>query len=407
MTSPSRASLMARLVEIVSGFGAMVDPPELLQRITVDAVDLLSAYLVGMVVVEGDRLRLIAGSGQRSDLLGASFPLQGSAVEQLLRDGRRSLSGEGDRYPHLRAAVFADRPPMPMAVAITRSDAQATAALYVVREEPLSADELDALELLAAHAGAALQTAQLVAAQRELEAAKDLFLATASHELRTPLTVLRGFAETLLHHWDLLEEDKRRELVATILARTTGMTDLVEQLLLGSRAGLGSDVDIRPFDLAGAARTAVTAVAGSSRLHPVTVDAPDRLLVLGAESSVDAIIGQLVENAVKYSPAGGPVEVCVTAEGEEAVLSVADRGLGIPTEDLERVFERFVRSRAGAGPAPSVGGAGLGLYIVRRYVEAQGGRVSAHPRPGGGTVLEVRLPLAPSSGGGSLTAASQ
>lgn len=394
MTGTSRASLMARLVEIVSGLGAMVDVPELLQRITADAVDLLSAYLVGLVVRDGERMNLIAGTGARSELIGASFPLGGSAVEELLRSGRRSLSAAGDAYPHLAAALFRDQPPMPMSVALTRADATAAGALYIVRAEPLTADEVEALELLAAHVGSALQTAQVVAAQRELEAAKDLFLATASHELRTPLTVLRGFAETLLNHWDALDDAGRRELVETILARTAGMTDLVEQLLLGSRAGLGIDAQVRPFDLAAAVRAAASTIAGSSPDHPLVVDVPERLLALGDERSVDAVVGQLVENAVKYSPGGGPIELTVHADGSEAVLAVADRGVGIAREDLRRVFERFVRSAPRTGEPRSIGGAGLGLYIVSRYVEAQGGRVSAQRRKGGGSILEVRLPLA-------------
>ena len=119
------------------------------------------------------------------------------------------------------------------------------------------------------------------------------------------------------------------------------------------------------------------------------MDAASTVLALGDESAVDAVVGQLVENAVKYSPDGGPVEVTVRADDGSAVLAVADRGIGIDPADAERIFDRFVRSAA-----PSAGGVGLGLYIVRRYVEAQRGTVLARPRAGGGTVVEVRLPLA-------------
>jgi signal transduction histidine kinase len=383
---------MSRLVEIVSGFGALVEVDELLQRITAAAVDLLGAYIVGMVLRDGDSLHLVAGTGAREELMGMRLPLAGSAVEELLRVGRRSLSAPGDTYPHLKRALFSDREPMPMSVALTRVEPDAAGALYVVRETRLTPEELEALELLAAHAGAALSTAEVFARDRALEQAKDLFLATASHELRTPLTVLRGFAETLLNHWDALEDPARRDLVRTILTRTNGMSDLVEQLLLGSRAGVAVAVQLRPFDLAAAVRTAAAAIAGSSPQHPVQVDAPDPVSVLGDESTVDAVVGQLVENAVKYSPHGGPVEIAVRSCGSSAVLTVADRGVGISAEDADRVFDRFVRSSAAEGD-PSVGGFGLGLYIVRRYVDAQRGAVSAHPREGGGTVFEVRLPL--------------
>jgi signal transduction histidine kinase len=393
VTAASRASLMARLVEIVGGFGAMVDVPELLQRITADAFDLLAAWAVGMVIRDGDHLTIVAGTGERAELIGTSFPLVGSAVEHLLRTGRRSLSAQGHTYPHLNERMFANEAPKPIAVSLTRADSGAAGALYVVRDEPLSDDEIDALELLAAHAGAALHTAEVFTNEKALETAKDLFLATASHELRTPLTVLRGFAETLLNHWPALDDAGRREIVQTILARTTAMTTLVEQILLGSRAGIGVDVKVRPFDLAAAVRTAVAAIAGSSDRHPLVVDAPGELYALGDDATVDAVIGQLVENAVKYSPAGGRIDVSVRADEGDAVIEVADLGTGIPEGDLGRVFERFVRSEA-AAQTPRTGGAGLGLYIVKRYVEAQRGRVSAHRRAGGGTVIEVRLPLA-------------
>jgi signal transduction histidine kinase len=382
---------MARLVEIVTGFGAMVDVPQLLQRITDDALDLMSAYAVGMVIRDGERLILVAGTGPRPELLGRSFPVSGSAVEELLRTGRRSLQAAGGIYPHLDEELF-DGPPKPIAVALTRADPAAAGALYVVRDDVLTDDELEALELLAAHAGAALHTAEVFASEKELELAKDLFLATASHELRTPLTVLRGFAETLLNHWDALDDAGRRGLVETMLRRTAAMTGLVEQLLLGSRAGIGVDVARRSFDLAAAVRTATATIAGSSTAHPVVLEAPAALLAVGDEGTVDAILGQLVENAVKYSPAGGRIEVAVRADGSWAVLTVADRGVGIAEGDLGRVFDRFVRSAPATDSPRTTSGAGLGLYIVKRYVEAQRGRVAALRREGGGTVMEVRLP---------------
>lgn len=393
MTGTSRSSLMARLVEIVTGFGAMVDVPELLQRICDDALDLLSAYVVGMAIRDGDRLTIAAGAGPRQQLIGRSFPLADSAVEELLSSGRRSLAAEGGAYSHLDDELFDDAP-MRIAVALTRGDADAAGALYVVRENPLSEDELQALELLAAHAGAALHTAEVFASEKALEVAKDLFLATASHELRTPLTVMRGFAETLLNHWDALTDAGRRELVATILARSEGMTGLVEQLLLGSRAGIGVDVQIRPFDLSAAVRTAAGAISGSSPIHPLVVDADGAVMAVGDPSTIDAVLGQLVENAVKYSPDGGQVEISVHIDGTSGVLAVADTGVGIAEGDLTEVFERFVRRAPTSGPPGGFGGAGLGLYIVKRYVEAQRATVQALHRPGGGTVIEVRFPLA-------------
>ncbi|MDT7544323.1 MAG: two-component system, NtrC family, sensor histidine kinase KinB [Actinomycetota bacterium] len=383
---------MARLVEIVTGFGAMVDVPQLLEQISDDARDLLTAVGAGVAIRDGDRLTIAAASEAHRHLVGRSFPIAGSAVGVLVESGRRSMAAQGGGFVTLAEDLFHGQP-MRLFVALTRADGASAGALYVARQEPLSSDEFEALELLAAHAGAALHTAEVFAKAKELEEAKDLFLAMASHELRTPLTVLRGFAETLINHWDALEDVGKREIVATMLARTSAMTALVEQLLLGSRAGIGVEVTNRPFDLAAAVRVAASAVAGSSDEHPLLVAADGVIMARGDEATVDAILGQLVENAMKYSPEGGPVEIAVRRDGEEAVLSVADAGVGIAEEDLGRVFDRFVRStpqdRAGV---PGVGGVGLGLWIVKRYVQAQRGRVVALRRPGGGTVIEVRLP---------------
>ncbi|MCU1673568.1 MAG: multi-sensor signal transduction histidine kinase [Frankiales bacterium] len=472
---------MARLVEVVDGLGTVIDVPDLLQRIAGSAHDLLDAYAVGVVVREGDRFRAVAGRG-RNVVTGLEFPVAGSAVEALVAQGGRSLQAEPERFTHLRQELYKDGP-MPLAVALTRADAEG--ALYVLRAEPLTQDEMEVLEVLAASAGAALRTAEAyaradaerrekdavidamadglavldgtgrvrvwnrgltaitgvraedaigaelpfplpdgdvprdhelpngrwievvvapvagtsdrvvdvrdISRPKELENAKDLFLATASHELRTPLTVLRGFGETLLNHWDVLEDGKRREIVGTILSRTRTMTGMVEQLLLGSRAGLGLEVTVRPFDLASAVRAAASAMSGSRPEHPLVVDAPEPVPALGDAASIEAVLGQLVENAAKYSPDGGEITVTVGRDDGHALLQVADTGMGIAEEDLERVFDRFVRTERSQRTRAT--GSGLGLWIVRRYLEAQDGRVCARRRAGGGTVIEVRLPL--------------
>ncbi|MFN2524428.1 MAG: sensor histidine kinase [Mycobacteriales bacterium] len=480
--------LMARLVEVVDALGAVVDVPELLHQISSSGCELLDAYGVGVVVRTGAGLQVVAGAGRQprvapepESLVGRRFPLAGSAVEELLRRGGRSLQAEKGEFSHLDEELFRGEP-LPLAVALTRAEGD---ALYVLREEPLSPDELEVLEVLAASAGAALRTAEaytradaerreknalidamadglavldgagcvrvwnrgltritgvdadevlgrplpfpvpaddqplehelpngrwieVVAAgiqgtsdrvvdirdisrAKELEAAKDLFLATASHELRTPLTVLRGFGETLLNYWEVLEDGKRQEIVGTILFRTRAMTGMVEQLLLGSRAGLGIEVTVRPFDLAASVCAAASTMAGARPEHPLVVDAPEPVMALGDDGTVEPVLGQLVENAVKYSPGGGAVTITVRADDGNALLEVADTGIGIAAEDLERVFDRFVRTEQ--SQRTSATGAGLGLWIVRRYLEAQGGRVEARRRPGGGTVIAVRLPL--------------
>jgi PAS domain S-box-containing protein len=230
-----------------------------------------------------------------------------------------------------------------------------------------------------------------VTAAKELEEAKDLFLATTSHELRTPITVVQGFASTLASRWDQLADDDRRAAVRTIAERAGSLGRLVEQLLLGSRAGADQlPVTNGPFDLAGVLRGAATSFQPLSEKHTVIADIPDDLpMALGDTMATDIIIGQLLENAFKYSPEGGAVQVRARPAGGWIEVTVDDEGIGIADGDLERVFDRFVQGET--GDRRRFGGVGIGLFIVRRLAEAQHGDVTARSRAAGGTTMRLRL----------------
>jgi PAS domain S-box-containing protein len=226
---------------------------------------------------------------------------------------------------------------------------------------------------------------------KSLEEAKDLFLATTSHELRTPITVVQGFASTLVNRWDKLTDSDRRHAVATIAERARSLGRLVENLLLGSRAGAGElTVTIERFDLAGLLRGAVTAFQSLSDKHSVLIDVPDDLpAAIGDAMATDIIIGQLLENAIKYSPDGGTVTVAARVEEANVIVTVVDDGVGIAPGDHERIFERFVQGDA--GDRRRFGGIGLGLYIVKRLAMAQDGDVTALSRTCGGTCMRLVL----------------
>jgi PAS domain S-box-containing protein len=226
---------------------------------------------------------------------------------------------------------------------------------------------------------------------KELEEAKDLFLATTSHELRTPITVVQGFASTLVNRWDKLSDADRRSAVATIAERARSLGRLVENLLLGARAGAGElTVTIEPFDLAGLLDGAVTAFRSLSERHTIELTiAADLPRVDGDVLATDIIIGQLLENAVKYSPDGGTVAVRAFPSGDSVVVTVSDEGVGIAPGDHERIFERFVQGEA--GDRRRFGGIGLGLYIVKRLAAAQYGDISARSRQAGGTSMRLVL----------------
>ena len=232
-----------------------------------------------------------------------------------------------------------------------------------------------------------------VSRHRALDEAKDLFLATTSHELRTPLTAIKGYVHVLQHRWDALDEDRRRAALETVAERTDALVALTEHLLLGARAGASRhSTDTRPFDLSEALVGAVQAYDGISPRHRLELELPDApLRAVGDPAGLQQVVGQLVENAVKYSPRGGTVRVRARADGGSAVVEVADEGVGIPDGDGVDLFAPF--SQAGATNTREYGGVGLGLYIVRQLVEAQGGTVAAANRPEGGAVISFTLPL--------------
>ena len=269
-----------------------------------------------------------------------------------------------------------------------------------------------------------------ITAAKELEEAKDLFLATTSHELRTPITVVQGFASTLASRWDQLSDQDRRAAVRTIAERAGSLGRLVEQLLLGSRAGADQlPVSNGPFDLAAVLRGAANSFQPLSDKHTVVADIPaDLPPAQGDTMATDIIIGQLLENAFKYSPDGGTVQIrarliaatagaaatkagatkagaaaakagATTANGASGPgsaswpawieVTVEDEGIGINDGDSERIFDRFFQSEA--GDRRRFGGVGIGLFIVRRLALAQHGEVTARSRPSGGTSMRLRL----------------
>ncbi|RAY14595.1 PAS domain-containing sensor histidine kinase [Actinomadura craniellae] len=233
-----------------------------------------------------------------------------------------------------------------------------------------------------------------VSETKALEEAKDLFLATTSHELRTPITVVQGFASTLVNRWDKLSDDDRRGAVATIAERAQSLGRLVEHLLLGSRAGADElQVTVERFDLTGLLTGVVTGFRSLSELHRVELEvAPGLPAAAGDAMATDIILGQLLENAFKYSPDGGTVTVRAGVEGARLVVTVEDEGVGIAPGDHERIFDRFVQGEA--GDRRRFGGIGLGLYIVKRLAQAQHGDISAHSRTCGGTCMRLVLKIA-------------
>jgi PAS domain S-box-containing protein len=223
--------------------------------------------------------------------------------------------------------------------------------------------------------------------RKRLDQAQQDFVAMAGHDLGSPLTVLRARAQLLQRRQRYDEES-----IAAILEQTARMDRLIGDLReLAQVEGGGLSIQREDVDLVALAQEAVERARTLATGHVVHFSAPERpIVVAGDRDRLGQVLDNLLGNAVKYSPGGSEVLVTVEAVGREACLRVADQGPGIPIDALPRLFERFYRGQHAAGSA----GLGLGLYISRMLVEAQGGRIWAASTPGAGSTFTIALPLA-------------
>ena len=219
------------------------------------------------------------------------------------------------------------------------------------------------------------------------------FLADASHELRTPLTVLRGEIEVALRRERPAEE--YREVLESSREEIERLARLTENLLSLARSDAGEALVTREtVDLAalcGRVCESAGAAAEGKRIR-LAVDAPEPVFVNGDACALERVCLNLVENAIRYSPAGESVMLSAVVEKGEAVLCVSDTGPGIGAEHLPHLFERFYR--VDKARSREHGGAGLGLAIVEALVKAHGGSVAVSSAVGHGTTFTIRLPMA-------------
>jgi heavy metal sensor kinase len=235
---------------------------------------------------------------------------------------------------------------------------------------------------------------QMIARLEEALRHSQRFSADASHELRTPLTIMRIELGSILQQTPL--DPATREKIASILEETERMGNTVEGLLAISRLDTGEAViNLTRVDLPGlvAATAEQIALLADEKSIAIRCRSTDPVEVNGDRFRLQQVIVNLLDNAIKYSPAHGHILLETRAANGEAILEVTDDGPGIPPEALPHVFERFFR--ADSVRTHSVNGTGLGLSIVRSIVLAHGGSVFAFNRLQGGCRISLRLPLAP------------
>jgi heavy metal sensor kinase len=219
------------------------------------------------------------------------------------------------------------------------------------------------------------------------------FVADASHELRTPLTVLRGELESLAQDAQL--RINTRESLGSMLEEVDRLAEIVESLLALSKLDAGEATSERvEFDLGELAATTAEQMSLLAEDKKITVicEAEPHVRVEGDRARMKQVVVNLLDNAIKYTPNGGRVLLRISREGREAILDVADNGVGIPVDALPHMFERFFR--VDDSRSRDQGGAGLGLSIVKSICSAHGAAVEVRSTPGEGSLFRVRQPLA-------------
>ena len=339
------------------------------------------------------RQPLIVGEGLIGQVIATNYPSLTTNVRPSFDD-----TDPGSMY-HAAPMKLASLLILPL-----RTRREMIGALVIAANDPdraMTDDKLPLAEILAERAALAIENAKLyteqVEARRKVEdlsRLKDEFLSIASHELRTPVTSIKGYtqlAKMLIKEGDLNTSEEYLDIALDQIDR---MSRLILELLDVSRIETGR-LEIRreqiPWsqfvrDVVHRHHTAV-----SDRRFHVSVPSMNKV-VTGDRDRLEQVLGNLLENAVKYSPEGSDITVTVDDKGDALLTAVCDRGIGIPADELGQVFERFHRGRQVS--STNYGGLGLGLYITKQIIERHSGSIWVESKEGQGTTFFFLLPAA-------------
>ena len=253
------------------------------------------------------------------------------------------------------------------------------------------------LGLAMENASAYRSTIEALVRLEEINQLRSDLLKTVSHELRTPMTVLAGY-------FDMMRDGTLGDVPAKwvkpleqVSAKIEELNRVVQMMLDASRAeGPTLEVSLQALDIGSLLSMAVAAQEGQAERagQSLRLETPREAVVAHADhDKLLVVLRNLIENAIKYSPEGGVVDVGLAADTDAVRIWVADRGIGIAEDDKVRIFEQF--QRVNRSETRGVGGTGLGLFIVKQLVEAQGGRVTVEDRPSGGSVFAFSIPRHP------------
>jgi signal transduction histidine kinase len=353
-----------------------------LVRRNVELQAVLDATLDGILMADAEGNVLF--SNRPMDRFAADFGIsdRGTIWDRMIALARRTTTP--DAYYDVFARIAAD-PATAVEDEFTLADSNRTFTAYTVGVEDSSGRVIGRIFSI-----------REITALRESERLKDEFVATVSHELRTPLTSIVGYSEVLLTTGELGET--QRQFVEVIDRNAHRLQRLVGDLLFFAQVESRQlQLDRERLDLRALAERALEAVRPTAEAKGLAVefDAPHGPEVDGDAARLEQLVDNLLSNAVKFTLEGGSVCVRIRADGPDALLAVADTGIGVPPEDVARLFRRFFRSTSAS--AREIPGTGLGLAIAKAIVDAHGGTIDVTSSERG-TTFTVRLPRAPTGG---------
>ena len=357
-----------------------------------------------IVLVEGDTATTMATAGRGAGEVfppGNSDPIQGSLLERVL-DGKVVVRGDlSDRdYPaDERLLALGLRSEL---VAPLQLGARTIGMLSVSRErvDAFSEDEVELIALLGRLVATAVQNIRAYEAERrrveelaQLSQLRADFVSLVSHELRTPMAAVIGAARTLQQRWRELSPEHRESFLELIAGETNRLAELIGDVLDTSRIEAGTfSFRFREVDVSQLVQDTVAALQlGQDEVHlraDVKSPMPE---IRGDLDRLRQVLTNLIDNAIKYSPAGGQVEVRAYPENGRVLVDISDHGPGIAKADQKLIFEKFGRVTGSGDTRP---GTGLGLFIARSIAEAHGGALEVQSAPEQGATFTLELPVA-------------
>jgi len=357
-----------------------------------------------LVLVEGDDVaRTIATSGRGANEVfppGSTGPLHGSVLDRVLSGNvvvRADLAQT--EYPEDRHLVDLGLHSELIAPLLAGARPIGMISLSRVEVDAFSAEEIELVSLLGRLVATAVQNMRAYEAERttveelrRLSALRADFVSLVSHELRSPMAAVIGAARTLQDRWRVLTVDQRDAFLALIADETNRLAALIGDVLDTSRIEAGTfSYSFTDVDLGRLVEDAVaTAAVGQDEVRLVASVAGPVPPIRGDRERLRQVLGNLIDNAVKYSPAGDEVHVSVRPENGVVRIIVRDRGPGIPPEQQRLIFEKFGRADVPGGSNP---GTGLGLFIARSIAEAHGGTIDVESSPDEGATFTLTLPV--------------